>query len=74
MKSFPKDVIVEELPSGLVRFKPIPTEETIDNLNLIDKSNKEITEHRFYKYFWFTIFFQRTKSKDESNEPTYFSI
>ncbi|KAF7637406.1 hypothetical protein Mgra_00003150 [Meloidogyne graminicola] len=46
MKSFPKDVIVEELPSGLVRFKPIPTEETIDNLNLIDKSNKEITEHR----------------------------
>ena len=47
MKSFPNDVIVEEQPSGLVRFKPVPNGETIDNLNLIDESNKEMAEHRF---------------------------
>jgi len=47
MKSFPNDVVVEELPSGLVRFKPVPTVTTIENLNLIDQSNKEIAEHKF---------------------------
>uniref|UniRef100_A0A914M8Y6 HTH OST-type domain-containing protein n=1 Tax=Meloidogyne incognita TaxID=6306 RepID=A0A914M8Y6_MELIC len=46
MKSFPNDVVVEELPSGLVRFKPVPTVTTIENLNLIDQSNKEIAEHK----------------------------
>jgi hypothetical protein len=46
MKSFPNDVIVDQMPSGLVRFKPVPNKETIDNLNLIDKSNKEIAENR----------------------------
>ncbi|KAL7077796.1 hypothetical protein ACQ4LE_003250 [Meloidogyne hapla] len=46
MKSFPNDVVVEELPSGLVRFKPVPNGETIENLNLIDQSNKQIAENR----------------------------
>jgi hypothetical protein len=47
MKSFRDDVIVEKMSSGHVRFKPVPNNETIDNLNLIDKSNKEIAENRF---------------------------
>jgi len=55
MKSFPNDVVVEELPSGLVRFKPVPTVTTIENLNLIDQSNKEIAEHKYWIFL--TIIF-----------------